>query len=230
MDSMEKKVILTVDDTAVNLAILRSMLRNNYNVRVCKDAYLAKYIVDHVPIDMALLDVNISGFELLEYIQSKPERIPVILVTTFVNQEFTNKAIDAGALDYIIKPIQPDVLYRKVSSILHSTKKNWRQRSPEDDEKEAEKKPVLNKNASRIEIVDYLSYMLTVLNDACLSGYCDKVEQLVNELSRYNFGEIINRKIDELSALIIKFDYQAMIKNISAIFIALDEVDIHLLS
>jgi CheY-like chemotaxis protein len=190
---------------------------------------MAKYIVDHVPPDLALLDINmpiISGFELLEYIRSKSEQknLPVFFVTGSATKEFINKAVTAGAMDYIVKPIQPAVLTGKVASILNS-KGTEKEAAPVEN---AGQKPELRKNASQTEIVEYLSYMFTGLNEACLSGNCDQVERLVKELDGGNFGGIINRKIDELASLMISFEYPGMIKNISTVFNALNDFDMYL--
>jgi CheY-like chemotaxis protein len=226
-----KKVILTVDDTAVNLAIIRSILRTNYDVRVCKNGDMAKYMVDHVSIDLALLDINmpiVSGFELLDYIRnsSKQKDLPVIFVTGSATKEFIGKAVSAGALDYIIKPIQPLILTRKIADIFDSPEgARWENTLPH--ENTPVQKPELRKNAGKTEIIAYLSYMFTCLSDACVSGNCDLVERLVKELDGGNFGGIINRKIDELASLMISFEYQGMLKNISTVFTALNDFDMY---
>ncbi|MFP3041568.1 response regulator [Treponema primitia] len=229
--SKGKKVILTVDDTAVNLAIIRSILRSNYDVRVCKDGSMAKYLVDHIPIDLALLDINmpvVSGFELLDYIRNKSKQkdLPVFFVTGSATKEFINKAVNAGAMDYIIKPIKPAILNDKVAAVLRS-RQAVRESGLLLDENRPTKKPELRKNAGQTEVIEYLSYMFTGLNAACLAGNCDLVESLVKELDKGNFGGIINRTIDEIAALMISFEYEAVIKSINTVFNALANFDMY---
>jgi CheY-like chemotaxis protein len=168
MDKSAKKVILTVDDTAVNLAIIRSILRNMYDVRVCKDGTMAKYMVDHIQVDLALLDINmpvVSGFDLLDYIRSKESRkdLPVIFVTAFANKEFIGKAVTSGALDYIIKPIKPDILNNKIASIFRAQRAAAAAAAAAGNIEppkvlqpviKAEEKPIPRRNAPIVEVVD----------------------------------------------------------------------------
>jgi response regulator RpfG family c-di-GMP phosphodiesterase len=170
---------------------------------------------------------GISGFELLDYIRSKPERknIPVIFVTGFANKEIITKAVNAGALDYIIKPIQPGILINKIANIFDSRKKEVKKDGPRNINTEGQK-PILSKNATQAEITDYFSYMFKALNTACLLGNCEVVEQLVKELGIGNFEDIINKKVDELAALMVSFDYQPMLKIISSAFNVLGKFEL----
>jgi response regulator RpfG family c-di-GMP phosphodiesterase len=230
VEQEERKIVLTVDDTAVILATIRSLLHKNYDVRVCKDASMAKYMVDHIPVDIALLDIDmpgISGFELLDYIRSNPKRknLPVIFVTGFATKEFIKKAVTSGALDYIIKPIQPDILINKITNIL-GTPKEGMEKNNVKNENIDEQKPVLTKNAVQAEVVKYLSYMFTTLNKACLSGNCEMVELLTRELDSGKFGDSINKKVDELVTLMISFDYKSMLEIIGGTFNASGSIDL----
>lgn len=75
------------------------------------------------PFALVFCDWNMpemTGIEVLEACRSTPEfaSLPIIMVTAEAEQESVVRAIRAGATDYVVKPIAPDVLERKVNKIL----------------------------------------------------------------------------------------------------------------
>lgn len=128
--NLKNPKILLVDD----FEIVRLMLRNALadlgytEVEEAEDGRVAmtKLIEAHTagkPFNLVFCDWNMpemTGIEVLEACRTTPElsAIPIVMVTAEAEQESVVRAIRAGATDYVVKPIAPDVLERKVNKIL----------------------------------------------------------------------------------------------------------------
>ncbi|MDX1570832.1 MAG: diguanylate cyclase [Xanthomonadales bacterium] len=105
--------ILVVDDTRTNLEIMAAILREEgYGVTLAPDGKKALELAPELEPDLILLDVmmpGIDGFETCRRLKAmeSTREIPVIFVTTRTQQEHIVEGFDAGAIDYIGKPIQP---------------------------------------------------------------------------------------------------------------------------
>ena len=120
----EKQTILVVDDTPENLTLMGDMLAPYYRVKVANNGERALKIVsaDNKP-DLVLLDVmmpGLSGYEVCEALKADPStaEIPVIFLTALSNVEDEQRGLDAGAVDYVTKPISPPVVLARVKSHL----------------------------------------------------------------------------------------------------------------
>ncbi|MDR0731376.1 MAG: response regulator, partial [Treponema sp.] len=86
----KKQIILAVDDMPVNLAVIRDILQNDFDMRLSKSARGALALLNSVKVDLILLDVEMpemSGFEFLDKIKNNAEHpelkdIPVIFITS----------------------------------------------------------------------------------------------------------------------------------------------------
>jgi two-component system LytT family response regulator len=103
---------LLVDDDAGNRAYLRELLHAHAAIRVIGEAQNiadAEALIRTETPDLLLLDVEMpggSGFELLQQLGTWP--FEVIFTTAF--QRYAIQAIRFSALDYLLKPVQPDEL------------------------------------------------------------------------------------------------------------------------
>ena len=120
----EKQTILVVDDTPENLTLMGDMLAPYYRVKVANNGERALKIAtaDNKP-DLVLLDVmmpGLSGYEVCEALKADPStaEIPVIFLTALSNVEDEQRGLDAGAVDYVTKPISPPVVLARVKSHL----------------------------------------------------------------------------------------------------------------
>lgn len=115
--------ILVVDDVEVNVRLLEAKLTlEYYDVVACQDGVTALAIAaEHQP-DLILLDVmmpGMDGFETCKRLKSDPatRHIPVVLVTALDGREDRIRGLDAGADDFVTKPIDDVVLFARVKSL-----------------------------------------------------------------------------------------------------------------
>lgn len=114
---MEKKHILVVDDSVINLKIAGRVLKENelYNVvQVPSGERALKYLEQHKA-DLVLLDImmpEMNGFEVLEQMQQNAawKDVPVVFLTADEDAETKQRAELAGVKDIILKPFHKDEL------------------------------------------------------------------------------------------------------------------------
>ena len=119
----QKKIVLAVDDMAVSLTTIRTILQHEYDVRLAKSAALALEMLKTINVALILLDIEmpeISGLEFVALLKKSPELkdIPVIFVTSHANPQFIDQAMAFEAEGYIVKPFIPDALIKRVKSVL----------------------------------------------------------------------------------------------------------------
>ena len=124
MERNDKKKILVVDDHEDNIELLRARLEaRGYEVHGANDGQAALDQVEKVCPDLILLDVmmpKMDGMEVVRRLKanSKLPFIPVIMQTALDSTENKVEGLDAGADDYITKPINFAELEARVNSLL----------------------------------------------------------------------------------------------------------------
>ena len=120
----ERKKILAVDDMPENLTLIRSLLKDFFDVRLAKSGKLALELLENTKVDLILLDIEmpaISGIEFLKRLRENlsPNRTtPVICVTSHANPDIIEDAFNSGARDYLVKPIKAEVLFKKIKAAI----------------------------------------------------------------------------------------------------------------
>jgi two-component system response regulator HydG len=106
--------ILIVDDDPGHLTTLKTIARSwGYAVQTADDGAEAVELVKSEPVDLVLMDVRMakmSGIEALEKISAYNPSIPVIIMTAYSSVESAVEALKTGAYDYLIKPLDFEVL------------------------------------------------------------------------------------------------------------------------
>ncbi|AIQ46338.1 chemotaxis protein CheY [Paenibacillus sp. FSL R7-0273] len=118
-----RPVILVVDDTPDNIALLSGLLKECYKVKVATNGEKALQIAKAAPPDLILLDIMMPGMDGYETCRRLMEdevlrEIPVIFLTAKEEVEDENKGFDSGAVDYITKPISAPILLSRVKTHL----------------------------------------------------------------------------------------------------------------
>jgi signal transduction histidine kinase len=118
-----RSTILVVDDEARNRSLLTGYLGHLYDIREASDAASGLGALESGPVDLVLLDVmmpGMSGFEVCRHIKTRvqSEFLPVLLLTALGEQEDRNAGLEAGADDFLTKPVDRRELTLRVSTFL----------------------------------------------------------------------------------------------------------------
>lgn len=121
-------VILIVDDTPDNLALLSDALdAAGYMVLVALDGNSALNRLQRRRPDLILLDAlmpGLDGFETCRRIKQQPDTadIPVLFMTALTDSEHVVQGFEAGAIDYVTKPIHCAEVLARVASHLRTAR------------------------------------------------------------------------------------------------------------
>lgn len=121
---LEKPTVLVVDDTPANLTLIATLLKDSYRVKVSNNGEKALAIANSVtPPDLILLDImmpNMDGYEVCRRLKSESNSasIPVIFLTSKTETSDETKGLALGAVDYLTKPVNPEILRARVSNHL----------------------------------------------------------------------------------------------------------------
>ncbi|MET0981591.1 MAG: two-component system response regulator [Telluria sp.] len=118
-----RPLILAVDDEASNLQLLRQILQDHYRLLFAKDGARALELAQKESPDLILLDVmmpGMSGYEVCAALKANPATapIPVVFVTALNDTADELEGFEAGAVDYITKPVSPPVVRARVRTHL----------------------------------------------------------------------------------------------------------------
>jgi PAS domain S-box-containing protein len=116
--------IMVVEDNVFDLKFLSETLKNaGYRVRPASDGELALRSLQAKLPDLILIDINlpgIKGIDLCRRLKADPETkdLPVIFISALGKIDLKVKALEAGAVDYVTKPIEPSELLARISTHL----------------------------------------------------------------------------------------------------------------
>lgn len=119
----ERPKILVVDDEPTNLQILREVLSADYRLLFARDGEKALQLAHDERPNLILLDVmmpGLTGLETCRRLKGMPatRSVPVIFVTALNDVSDEAAGFDAGAVDYIAKPISPPIVRARVRNHL----------------------------------------------------------------------------------------------------------------
>src|SRR6476620_8665243 len=125
--------ILVVDDREDNLFSIEAILeKDNYTIVKANSGRAAlKILLNQHDFSLILMDVQmpeLNGFETANiiYERDKLKNIPIVFITAFnYDEDFVFKGYRMGGVDYIYKPINPELLRVKVGVFVELYRKNY---------------------------------------------------------------------------------------------------------
>ncbi|MEI7596757.1 MAG: PocR ligand-binding domain-containing protein [Bacteroidota bacterium] len=116
------KNILIAEDEDLNFLLLKKMLNlSNFNIFRANSGIEAIDIFNKQDIDLILMDIRMpemNGYDATKKIKSINSTIPIIVQSAYSLQSEIQKAMDIGADDYIVKPIEKNILFKLINKYL----------------------------------------------------------------------------------------------------------------
>lgn len=116
--------VLLVDDEPINIRMLDSILRDDYDITVATSGVQAlnRASADPLP-DLILLDIHMDGMDGYEVCEKLKEQnltrtIPIIFITSLADEDDERKGLELGAVDYIMKPYRPEIIKARMRNHL----------------------------------------------------------------------------------------------------------------
>ncbi|MGC2322688.1 MAG: HD domain-containing phosphohydrolase [Terriglobales bacterium] len=175
--------VLIVDDNPDNIILTRELLLSRgYDVQSVISAEDAQQAIQKQQPDLILLDVILpgkSGYELCHELKEDPftRLIPIVMITGLTDREDKIRGIEAGADDFLNKPIFPEELFARVNSLLK-----------------------LKEFTDELEHVEEVLFTLALgveARDPYTEGHCDRLSRYASDLGRH-------LKLDEDSVIALK--------------------------
>ncbi|MCD6205245.1 MAG: response regulator [Candidatus Marinimicrobia bacterium] len=181
--SDKKRILVVDDDKEIRIILGEFLSMMGYDHETASDGLeaLAKVKLD---IDLVLMDINMpnmDGFEVTKRIRMEPEYrdLPIIMVTSMASREDRLRAVQAGANDFIAKPIDQTELEVRTVSLLKMKKiqDTIKRHKTELEEKVQQRTAALRKSLD--EMVDaqrrtYKAYLDTIRRLAIAAEYRDE--------------------------------------------------------
>jgi putative two-component system response regulator len=124
MQTEVKPTVLVVDDAPDNLMLIKMLLQGKYRIKLALNGEIALRAAAQLPLpELILLDVmmpDMDGYEVCRKLKSNPltAEIPVLFLTAKNHLDDERRGFQEGALDYVTKPIDPEVLQARVATHL----------------------------------------------------------------------------------------------------------------
>jgi CheY-like chemotaxis protein len=115
------KTILIVEDIELNIDLLTQILEEEYNILVAKDGAQGVELTEKHRPDLVLMDISLpvlDGYEATRAIRRTFSSLPIIGLSAHAMQGDDQKAKAAGCTDYLTKPVDEDLLLKKLKAYL----------------------------------------------------------------------------------------------------------------
>lgn len=123
---MAKKIIVVDDEQNNRIALFESLSRRGYNVSVAENGAIALDIIKRNSPDLVITDIGMpemDGLELLQQLRSMGDNLPVLIFTGHATVDTAVRAMKLGALDYMLKPVAPEVINGVVDRVFQEAER-----------------------------------------------------------------------------------------------------------
>ena len=118
---MALSILVVEDEEDISLMLQDRLMFLGFYVTVAKNGAEGVDILERMAIDGILMDMQMpimDGLTMLKHIQEQYPNIPVIAMSAEINKEKLIQAIELGANDYLLKPIDVNLLAKKCTLIF----------------------------------------------------------------------------------------------------------------
>jgi two-component system, cell cycle response regulator DivK len=115
------KTILIVEDVELNIDLLTQILEDDYRLLIARDGAEGVALAQQHRPDLVLMDIalpGLDGYEATRRIRAVMPTLPIVGLSSYAMAGDAEKAIAAGCSDYMTKPIDEDVLLKKIKDYL----------------------------------------------------------------------------------------------------------------
>lgn len=120
------KILFLEDESTIQEVLSEYMKMQQYEVTCVSDGEEAIESLKKEAFDMAVLDImvpKVSGLEVLSFIHQEKKDMATIMLTALEDEKTQVKAFNLYADDYVIKPVSPIILLKRMETILRRVKK-----------------------------------------------------------------------------------------------------------
>lgn len=124
-----KKILIIEDDFILSRMLENWMMKKNLPTLHTASILTAKKIIRKGELSLVLSDLRLpdgDGVELLEWMNTEGYHYPFIVMTCYGQIGNAVKAIKLGAVDYLCKPLQPEILFPLIMEVLEQKKNGIR--------------------------------------------------------------------------------------------------------
>lgn len=169
--------VLVVEDVApIREQVVNDLKQNGFTVDVAEDGAQGLYMATEYPIDIAVVDLGlprVTGLDIIKNVRAKGLDYPIVTLTVRDRWETKVEVLEAGADDYLVKPVHAEELAARLRALLRRTAR-WVQA-------ELECPPIrLNTSEQRVYVND---------DEITLTAY----EYRVLEYLMLHAGEVISK-------------------------------------
>ncbi|BCB76522.1 response regulator transcription factor [Phytohabitans flavus] len=118
---MGQRVLVVDDDPTVSDVVCRYLRRAGYDVSMAADGAAALAVVAREMPDLVVLDLmlpGIDGLEVCRRLRTRPDGVPIVMLTALGEEADRVLGLQLGADDYVTKPFSPRELVLRVQSVL----------------------------------------------------------------------------------------------------------------
>jgi two-component system, cell cycle response regulator DivK len=115
------KTILIVEDIELNIDLLTQLLEDDYHLLVARDGAQGVAMAKQNHPDLILMDISLpvmDGYTATRALRRTNQILPIIGLSAHAMQGDEEKARAAGCTDYLTKPLDEDLLFKKLSQYL----------------------------------------------------------------------------------------------------------------
>lgn len=119
------RILLVEDDSGIAELVQEDLEAQGFATDWAEDGEEAYSLSQSFPYDLLILDVTlpgITGFEIVEKLRSKKDKVPVLILTARDGIEDRVKGLELGADDYLVKPFHLTELRARVRALLRRSK------------------------------------------------------------------------------------------------------------